>query len=491
MGVPGSATPKVFTMQRVTTCSVTWFYWKLCALVVLAAGSMLWPTPGPVEAEVAEVTVVAVAAGHEFTCALPEEGGVKCWGHNNWGQLGDGLACGSFCTTPTEVSGLTGLISSIAAGGEHACVVTGAGAAKCWGSNYYAQLGDGTTSTSTTPVDVVGLQAGTISVGAGVQHSCALMQTQDVKCWGRNLMGALGNGTTVMSTSAVDVSGLTGVASITLGGGHSCALTTAGGVYCWGNNHAGQLGAVTMEICDSGIVLWACSTIPVKVSGLDEVVAIEAGSAHTCAVIDGGGVKCWGQNGYGQLGDGTTIDRPNPIDVSGLPGPVTAVALGGLHTCVLTTASGVYCWGQRIKGQLGDGTSGFDHPQFSSTPVNVNGLAGKGITAITAVSTHTCALTAEDRVKCWGSDQYGQLGTGRTETGTSSNFLRSTPIYVIGLGPKSVGGIAELPAVAATPLETTGSSGPSTTVLSSLAVAVAAALVLSGAAWYARRRWAR
>lgn len=260
-------------------------------------------------------------------------------------------------------------------------------------------------------------------VDAGLYHTCMLTSAGGVKCWGSTAYGQVGNGViTPNRVTPVDVTGLTsGISAVVTGQNHSCALTTGGGVQCWGDNQYGQLGDGSAS---------AYSATPVNVSGLSSgVSSIAAGEHHTCAVLSGGGVRCWGRNGNGQLGNGQTSNSNVPVNVC-TDGPtcgtllsgISAVAGGEFHTCALTTGGGVQCWGYNVEGQLGDNyASGWQ----SLIPVQVSGLSS-GVTAITAGSRHTCAIVG-GAAMCWGYNNDGQVG----DNSTNNRFV---PVSVNGLG---------------------------------------------------------
>ncbi|MCW1969492.1 MAG: hypothetical protein KIH69_015375, partial [Anaerolineae bacterium] len=230
-------------------------------------------------------------------------------------------------------------------------------------------------------------------------HVCALTTAGGVKCWGANAFGELGNNDHNNSSVPVDVTGLSsGVSAIAAGREHSCAVTTAGGVKCWGGNGAGQLGLGSTSVLSSAV--------PVDVPGLSGGVrAIAAGLTHTCAVMNSGAAKCWGSNDAGQLGNNSTTAAAAPVDVAGLNSGVSAIAAGWDHTCAVLANGGAKCWGANDFGKLGNGVFA-----ASPTPVDVAGL-GSSVKALTLGNGHTCALVA-DGVKCWGWNQQGQLGSG-------------------------------------------------------------------------------
>ena len=342
--------------------------------------------------------VVMIASGNSHTCALTAAGGVKCWGSNLLGQLGDGTTTNS--STPVDVVGLASGVASITAGSQHTCALTTAGGVKCWGSNFVGALGDGSNIVRNAPVDVVGLASGVAAVDAGGTHTCALMNSGGVKCWGWNAYGQLGDATETNRNVPGDVVGLTsGVAAIAGGGDHTCAITAGGALKCWGSNGSAQLGFGQHTVLQS---------TPVDVPGMQfGTVAVTAGLYHTCALTAAGGLKCWGDNTQGNLGDGTDAStQPLPVDVAGLSSGVASVSAGGQLTCAVTNAGGVKCWGSGSSGQLGDGST-----TNRNTPVDVLGIAS-GALAVAPGAAHTCALLANGSVKCWGSNFVGQLGDG-------------------------------------------------------------------------------
>jgi len=266
------------------------------------------------------------------------------------------------------------------------------------------------------PAMIPPLSPAITAITAGDAHSCALTAGGGVVCWGANYYGQLGNGATGFSPVPVPVAVTSlsaGVEAIAAGDNHTCALTAGGRVVCWGQNTWGQLGNGTMT----------GSSVPVGVTGLPAgITAIAASGMHTCARTSGGSVLCWGANYAGQTDAGWHRSLV-PVDVTGLVGGFTA-ASGRNHTCALTAAGGATCWGYNNVGQLGTGTTDTSH-RGNSVPVQVVGL-GRGVSAISAGDSHTCAI-AEGGVVCWGYNVHGELGN---RTRVNSNV----PVQVVGLG---------------------------------------------------------
>jgi alpha-tubulin suppressor-like RCC1 family protein len=345
----------------------------------------------------------ALAMGSYHACALKKDGGLACWGSNDSGQLGNGILGGSIPTSLVDV-GLTLSNTSgsaqVSLGGDHSCANTG-GSVACWGSNTFGQLGDGTTANSTAS-RVVSSLVDAATITAGTSHTCALKQDTTVVCWGKNTNGQLGNGTTTLSTTPSPVANLSGVLQLSTGDSHTCAVknsTITGGiggpVVCWGNNGNGQLG-------DNSTVE---RLIPVNVIGLTDAVAVSAGANHTCAVKADSSVVCWGGNFLNQLGNPnfTTSQTPTLTAVIGITDTVELSA-GAYHTCARKTDGTVLCWGGGGSGQLGPIS-----PTSQATPLIA--IKSAEITQLSAGVGHTCALKSDGSVTCWGSNGLGQLGT--------------------------------------------------------------------------------
>jgi RHS repeat-associated protein len=330
----------------------------------------------------------AVVPAYLHTCGLSTAGTVACWGSNTVGELGIGVASAPI-PAPVPVVGLSEGAKEISASWEHTCALTRVGAVKCWGWNEYGALGDGTTTDRATPVEVTGLSGNVTAIVAGGYHSCALVNG-GVKCWGRNNYGQLGDGSRTNRLSPVDVFGLaSGVVLITAGLNHTCAVTGDHAMKCWGENSYGSLGDGTSTHRDT----------PVDVTGLTSgVTGASAGHNHTCAIVDGAAM-CWGLNGDGQVGDNSGFSvRPTPVAVSGLAASVVSISAGGRHTCAIVGADGAArCWGLNTSGQVGDGTNNTRRAPVDvlvdenvAPPVSAaNGIPPKSGTAPEPVNTAT------------------------------------------------------------------------------------------------------
>ncbi|MEZ5381603.1 MAG: S-layer homology domain-containing protein [Microthrixaceae bacterium] len=282
-----------------------------------------------------------VSGGEYGTCAVLDDGEVRCWGRNTYGELGNGTTDDS--TMPVAVSGITNA-KDVVVGAVHACALLDDGTIRCWGRNVSGQLGNGTNTNSSVPVTVSGISTAK-AITAQFNGSCALLADQTAKCWGENGFGQLGDGTTTDRSTSVGVAGLTGASSIAGGRYFACA-TTESDVQCWGDNAYGQLGNGTTTN----------STTPVPVGGLGTATHLTAGTVHSCARLPDGGAKCWGYNGNGQLADGTTTDSSTPVAVTGLAA-VGTIAAGGYGTCATNADGAPHCWGRNTYGQIGDGTT--------------------------------------------------------------------------------------------------------------------------------------
>jgi alpha-tubulin suppressor-like RCC1 family protein len=362
-----------------------------------------------VQAAAPHGTFAQISAGFFLsTCAVATRGAGYCWGGQGTSSTdSSGDAATPFYSTPVAVSGgLT--FAAISGGGTHTCGLTVAGAAYCWGDNFNGQLGNGDTAASSTPVAVTGGLTFK-AVSAGIYHTCSLTTAGAIYCWGNDYGGELGNGAiSYVNSSPVLVAG--GLSFVAVGAGYqySCGLTTSGAAYCWGENDYGELGNGSTT----------SSSTPVAVTGGLSFAALSTGYFHACGLTAGGTAYCWGGSIYGELGNGTTTSSLTPVAVSG---GVAFAALSASYgtTCGVTTSGAAYCWGWNGYGQLGTGTSTLIYP----TPVPVSG----GLTFAT-VSTgylHTCGVTTQGAAYCWGDNSVGELGDGSTT-------IHLTPVPVFG-----------------------------------------------------------
>lgn len=356
-----------------------------------------------------------LAAGGGHSCAVVPDGDLHCWGWDEQGQLGDSAQQYSIAS-PVRAEGLAD-VASVDGGYQHSCAATATGDVWCWGYNRWGQLGDDSTSSRNTPVAVSGL-SDAIAVAAGGNHSCALLADGSVWCWGHGYHGQLGQGAFAETDVPVQAAGIAGASAIAVGDNHSCAIVGSGAVKCWGRNHKGQLGNGAVDP-DPGVAG------AVDVFGIDAAIALSAGADHTCALIEGGAVNCWGHGGYGNLGDGLGQDSAVPVTVSGIA-DATAIASGDFHNCAIREDGTMSCWGYNYFGTVGDGSNRNNR----NAPVAVVGVVE--VTAIAAGGEHSCARVRTDpvNVMCWGHGTFGQLGTGQV----GGAYETPVPSFVLG-GP--------------------------------------------------------
>jgi alpha-tubulin suppressor-like RCC1 family protein len=327
---------------------------------------------------------------------------VASWGDNSWGELGDGTMA-LLRTQYRDIAAGSDVIQ-VAAGRTHNLAVRSDGTVTAWGLNDHGALGDGTTTDRSTPVQVSGLSGVITQVAAGEAFSLALRSDGTVWAWGRNDRGQLGRGTTSSGELVpARVAVLNRVTKISAGRDFALALRSDGIVFAWGANRFGQVG--------NGAASFSPVTVPVKVVGLAQVTGISAGSDSALATEASGisavtSVWAWGNNDDGQLGDGTTAGHATPERVTGLPVYIAGISAGGQYAAVLGTDGSVWGWGTNGLGQLN-----FAPTVPVTRPVSVI-AAGSRITQISAGGGHMLALRSDGTVLGWGFNVRGQLGNG-------------------------------------------------------------------------------
>lgn len=374
--------------------------------VVVLTGLLTFAAPGTAGA--GGSSWVQVSAGASHTCAIRADGRLFCWGDDSLHQLGDG-GTNAGQSVPTEVAGDRVDWVQVSAGQDHTCARTADQQLYCWGSDNAGELGDGSPDADQQePVLVAGGIVDWTDVSAGAHRTCGVRATGQLLCWGSDAFGGpLGNGgANVDEDTPVPVAGgATNWADVEAGGDyHVCAIKTTGRLFCWGYDRYGQLGdggtnvsRHTPQVINRDATNWA---------------EVSLGARHTCGRKQSGRLFCWGSNALGQLGtgDGRLVERQRPVLVAG-SATWTTVAAGGEGTCAVRTSGRAYCWGDDRYGQVGDGTARVSR----STPSRVSSDA-LDWAALDVGGGHACGRQATARLFCWGNDATGAVGDGGTDT---------------------------------------------------------------------------
>lgn len=341
------------------------------------------------EALGADIQSSRISVGIAHACTVGSDDKVRCWGNNDYGQLGDGTKTGS--ANAVIVKDLSNVIS-VASGVAHSCVLQQDGRVMCWGSNLEGSLGTGSfeITESLRPLKVQGISKAK-QIDASWGHTCVVLSEGTIRCWGINNAGQLGDGSKTTSPNPVQAKGVTDAISVAAGIAHTCALIADGTVKCWGTDGFGLSRGIAVN-----------SPNPTTINGISSAVAIAVGRNFSCAVLDNGRVKCWGSDILGQLGNAQASGlSPSPVTVSGIT-TAKAVSAGLFHACALLADGGVSCWGAYFPRH----SQGFD-----AIPVTVDGVPHAA--EIAAGGSSACAILEHNQVLCWGGNRNGQLGNRR------------------------------------------------------------------------------
>ncbi|NNK49067.1 MAG: hypothetical protein HKP01_09365 [Gemmatimonadetes bacterium] len=386
--------------MRETPQSRTLSALAVAACVVGLAGCGGDDFTGP-EAPAGAIEFQSLTAGYFHSCGLTPAGTAYCWGGNTWGTLGDGSLTAS--NRPVRVAG-GHRFEAIEAGAGHTCGVTNSGQVYCWGLNDEGQAGaDWVTRGIVEPLPLPGSQFW-VEVSAGHDHSCALTNTGVAWCWGDNVTGHLGSGDPInRSFQPVLVASPVAFTTVVAGYYQSCALAESGQMYCWGRNDQGQIGDGSSQN----------RFTPVPVAGDLTFRALGGGDAFMCGITTGGSTWCWGSNRNGELGDPNLPNQVVPVEVDGLPELRRVYGAGGAFTlpsapayaCGLTASGEAWCWGGTIRGGLWEGPT--DGPVRVESGIRFRNL-GLG-------AEHLCGVTSEGWAFCGGANYAGQLGDGTSQ----------------------------------------------------------------------------
>ncbi len=386
------------------------------------------------EKEEKPIEVKKLAAGGFHTCALLLEGNLKCWGQNTRGQLGLGHTNNiGDDELPSSLSTLSlgAEVKDVSAGAFHTCVILENGVVKCWGQNDKGQLGLGHTDTIGDDEDVsnlasVPLKDKAVKIYSGYSYNCALLENKNIQCWGENAFGQLGLGHTnaigddesVSTIGYVSVGGPVVQMDISTISFHSCALLQNGDLRCWGRNDSGQLGLGNPDHVGDDELPSSVSPVPFG----EQIIQLATGNRHTCAITGGQKLRCWGSNIRGQIGTGNSENIGDNEAVTSIDyvdtGASThiSVSTGNLHTCAISGNFSVHCFGIGASGTTGLGTTENVGDDELVKDISLVDLGGETINQIASGVSHTCALTKDEgRVICFGAGAFGQMGSGSTE----------------------------------------------------------------------------
>jgi alpha-tubulin suppressor-like RCC1 family protein len=422
------------------------YYYKVAAVTASGTGTL------SSEVNATPSNPNRIATGEDQSCAVLDNASLKCWGEGYDGQLGNGSRTrigdssgemGSNLAAIDLGSGRTA--TAVSAGKNYTCALLDDASVKCWGVGAVGQLGKGSTTSLGDASGEMGNNLAAIDLGsgrsataieAGNNHTCAILDNASVKCWGRNNMGQLGLGDTNNrgdntnemgdNLTSIDLGSGRTATAIEAGGNHTCAILDDASLKCWGKNNLGQLGLGNTSSLGDASGEMGNNLAAVDLGSGRTATAISAGYNHTCALLDDASVKCWGDNAYGRLGQGSgdTLgddsgemgDNLVAIDL-GSGRTATAISAGRYHTCALLDNSAAKCWGANDYGELGQGNTAYLGSSSSHMGDNLAAIdlgSGRTATAISAGNQHTCALLDNSDFKCWGYGNVGQLGKGST-----------------------------------------------------------------------------
>jgi alpha-tubulin suppressor-like RCC1 family protein len=374
-------------------------------------GTVMEPRPTPVQVP-GIANIEQLALGDLHSCARDSAGSLACWGANFAGQLADGTETER--PDPTPVPNITA--ARVIAGGDHTCSVAAAGTLFCWGENNDGELGDTTLENKSAPLPVGFDVPDLLSVALGHDHTCAQDVSGQLRCWGSDRRGQLGIATLLRSDVPLQVLDLTGAVDVASGDGHSCAVLSSGLARCWGRNSDGELGS------NGGLT----DGSPLEVVDVSAAGSVFATATRACVHETPDAVRCFGGSSNSVLGDGSVSDRNTAQIINAVVTAPTAIAIGGSHSCAISGAAELFCWGSNSGGKLGNGTT-------TNTLTATASTAAAMPTSIAAGDTHTCAVDNTGALLCWGEGTQGQLGDGTaTDTGAGAAVATgiSNPVSV-------------------------------------------------------------